>query len=775
MHTDEPTQYKPVRLTGVTELRIHGVSGTPPSSMLDDQHPMQVWGDKTAGFYRRAGHTSDTPPPADNLEAYSWGGLTAGSGTRALWLLLLPFMLVNVAAWAHPPRRGPKDKPVGLMSGALRVLALTLTLTLLLAFAFLSMDLIAWQCADRAADCGSEHWYSSLLLDRAPGVRVALGALPVVAVIVLIRWLSHSTSKKYEEWHPKDEQPADDRADVPHGVWDMSHPNFWYGKGPLARLRSLHVTACWVTLAGLIAYAAGAVDDERDAVATAIAYTAAAVLALIALMLASPVTGRRHELLGGHTPKGWKKAFCWIVPKAPYAAFALLVAAVLYAFTTPDAPQPPGSLPGLHWAKNAVSTGQLAAFGALVAGTVWSLRGIGSRDKTDSTYGLLLHGWGAPLLAAMGVMLAGSFAAGLTLRFADYLGCPEKCDDADNVRFVLPDVYEHTARGFFVAAVVGAIGIAYVWFRVRARLAASALPLVGTEYPPDCADPKRREQIAGIHATAALTDYGARPLAWIALAGAFGATPLLYWLLDALDFLERLPLLNKLDGPIGKAAEDAFTTAGAWAVGFFALGLVGIGHQAYRNEGLRRTVGILWDLGTFWPRAAHPFAPPCYCERTVPEFARRIEQLRDSDPVGRSGVVVSAHSQGTVIAVATLLRLRTEPQRLALLTYGSPLQRLYGRAFPHFFGLPVLDYVRRTYGGRWTNLYRRSDPIGGPVACADADVPQPDGPDRRLSDPIFKTDPYAFDPPPPYGHSHYFADAAFDPCVAALAARVRSG
>ena len=36
----------------VVELRVHGVSGTPPEELLDRQLVRQVAGDKTAGFYR---------------------------------------------------------------------------------------------------------------------------------------------------------------------------------------------------------------------------------------------------------------------------------------------------------------------------------------------------------------------------------------------------------------------------------------------------------------------------------------------------------------------------------------------------------------------------------------------------------------------------------------------------------------------------------------------------------------------------------------------------
>src|SRR5262245_28541391 len=82
-----------VPLTGVTELRLHGVGGTPPEDLLGDLAPQLVSGDRIAGFYR----TADLPNR--HVEAYSWGGLTSRSGSRVLWVLLFPFALANLAGW----------------------------------------------------------------------------------------------------------------------------------------------------------------------------------------------------------------------------------------------------------------------------------------------------------------------------------------------------------------------------------------------------------------------------------------------------------------------------------------------------------------------------------------------------------------------------------------------------------------------------------------------------------------------------------------------------
>jgi hypothetical protein len=81
-----------VELTGLTEFVSMAV-GTRPQDLLGDRRPTRVAGDRIAGFYR----TSDAR--GRHREAYSWGGLTAHSPLRALWLVLLSATLANMAGW----------------------------------------------------------------------------------------------------------------------------------------------------------------------------------------------------------------------------------------------------------------------------------------------------------------------------------------------------------------------------------------------------------------------------------------------------------------------------------------------------------------------------------------------------------------------------------------------------------------------------------------------------------------------------------------------------
>src|SRR3978361_1986461 len=94
------------------DLLIHGVSGTQPSAMLDVSDVVLVAGNRLSGFYRRNPLLMQVPNAASPrpAEAFSWGGFTSGAASRALWLLLLPFGLINAASWMHPATT-PRDRP----------------------------------------------------------------------------------------------------------------------------------------------------------------------------------------------------------------------------------------------------------------------------------------------------------------------------------------------------------------------------------------------------------------------------------------------------------------------------------------------------------------------------------------------------------------------------------------------------------------------------------------------------------------------------------------
>ncbi|KAB1901656.1 hypothetical protein [Micromonospora sp. AMSO31t] len=223
-----------------------------------------------------------------------------------------------------------------------------------------------------------------------------------------------------------------------------------------------------------------------------------------------------------------------------------------------------------------------------------------------------------------------------------------------------------------------------------------------------------------------------------------------------LSVLHRGPEnLGQQLGGSALARPVAFVTdLGVLLIGLFALVLLGAGLFAYRSAAIRM-VGVLWELATFWPRAAHPLAAPCYGERAVPDLTRRIGHL----VAGGDAVVLSGQSHGSVLAAAAVLQLpESSRARVALLTYGTPLGRLYSRVFPAHVGPEVLREVGARLDWRWINLWRQTDPVGGPVFGADTGAT--DDPaahvDRRARDPAGLLIPPGDTVPPKIG-GHRFA------------------
>ena len=96
-------------------------------------------------------------------------------------VLLLPFMLSNIAVWMLPVTG--RDGHAG--RALCRLLAATLTAMYVLSTVGVSLDLIAWQCAAYPR-CLEGRREFSWLGDVPPGQRLALLAVPPIIAIVLI-------------------------------------------------------------------------------------------------------------------------------------------------------------------------------------------------------------------------------------------------------------------------------------------------------------------------------------------------------------------------------------------------------------------------------------------------------------------------------------------------------------------------------------------------------------------------------------------------------------
>lgn len=109
------------------ELRVHGVGGSTPEGLLGEGSEAalaRVAGEGATAFYARRRDP--------HVEGYVWGRLTSGGLVQPIWLMLLPFTLVNVAGWMHAPHedlRGRWGRLVWVVyrAAALQVVALSLT------------------------------------------------------------------------------------------------------------------------------------------------------------------------------------------------------------------------------------------------------------------------------------------------------------------------------------------------------------------------------------------------------------------------------------------------------------------------------------------------------------------------------------------------------------------------------------------------------------------------------------------------------------------------
>ncbi|MFF3290485.1 hypothetical protein [Streptomyces sp. NPDC003023] len=806
------------------ELLVHGVGGATPQEMLDDPRTVRITGDEKAAVYRRTddvdaeqrpGEYRDRPIP----EAYCWSNLTSGNGARALWLLLLPFMVVNLAHWMRPRAKGRRGT-TRLYGALVRMVALSLTVLLTAAACEVALDLLAWQCAGSAQCSGDRSWLGFMSSAQGgwwsqPGRRLALAAAVPAALVSLLWYLSNRTWSAYESQRPPtggdgvlvvddDDEDGDGATDGDgdgageedadgHGDEDgerdafgvpgcgpdefaerqapvlrpaLGRPGFWYGRRLVARLRAAHTAAGFLTVAAAVA---GAAARHDRAAGSALSRTCGVLLEGALVAGAAAVVwvvcrrGRSERRIDARLDRA-------VVRCLPGAALVLLALSLLYASWSRPGWESSATLPGEVTFRVIVLAQGLFVVALAVA--AWLLHRRARHPRA------VLHGLGGPAVAMLACALGGVMTGGVAQRVADWLDGPGTPGMDGEGTIPGPPVllsWQASVIPVLLAVLLlpALVLLVRTWFTAR-RLA----PEVEAEYfdgDPGAGrrDPVRTRRIAGTRARAALTD-----VAPLMVGIVSGATLLLgagavcgAWLSG------EVPGRAFGTGAAESAAETA-QALGSWLIGFGFILFVTMGRRAYRDASARRTIGILWDVGTFWPRAAHPFAPPCYAERAVPDLTWRMCTW-----TARTGgrLVISGHSQGSVLAAAAVWQLPAATRRrVALLTYGSPLERLYGRWFPAYFGPKALLQLSSEVDC-WRNLWRRTDPIGGPMLIAGegphsgpADCEDPADVDRAaLKDPVVygRSERHPL-PEPILGHSDYQADPLFAQERAALLDRL---
>ncbi|MBG6064560.1 hypothetical protein [Micromonospora ureilytica] len=723
---------------GVVQLRVHGVSAIGPEDLLDRPDVQQVAGDHRGGFYRvRPGNHEGGETDGVTLEAYRWNNLPAGNALRTLaMVILLPFMLINLAIWMRPAGAG--SDPV--IKALCRLLALTLTGMYVLSMVGIALDVIAWKCMS-SPECLAGRSWLSWLGGRPAGLRLAVLALAPVAAISLVWGLSARPALPFHVFRA---------ADQPLAAHRLTAVGRWDNEPLVGRMRSIHVAAAFATLDLSLL---GARAAQGLSIGTVALTTVAGLLLVTCAVLlctpplTAPTEGRLDRL----------------VSALRAVTLGLTVLVWIHVLTSSASWPERNGLPGYNLTVVGLFIGQAVLLAALGAVLFWH------RDRQSDAAPSL--GFGALAASVAAISLALTFSAELAYRVSDVLnrGAPT----AEALITSPPRACIWVILGFTLAVLVTLVvaGIDSLASRPGRIRAASAI--LARDFPDAPADATPRlRQVRKAIAHARFTERLV-PLAvlYACLAG-IGMT------MVALGLLPTPPgeLIQRYVG-LPASFVDFGIGVGSYLIAAIIVGLVIGGIFAYRTPGFRRYVGVLWDLGTFWPRAAHPFAPPCYAERAVPELTCRITHLVDSG----NTVVLTGHSHGSVLLAATVLQLPPRvAERVALLTHGSPLRRLYARLFPAYVNDEVIHEIADRVDWRWVNLWRDTDPIGGRVFPPQRPDGAPAAPDqqatvdRRLRDPNGVTAPAGdIFPPPIKGHSPCEADRAFDETVRDLAGRLR--
>ena len=616
----------------VIELRVHGVGGGSPESLLgvEQRETVRVAGEGPTGFWARRSQRA--------VEGYWWGRLTSAPLLQPLWIVLLPFTLLNVAGWMHQPldERTTPTRSWWAVRWVLMALGYLLTAVYAAWSGVLVIDLllIEWRLGGR--------WDYTTAGSAAVAALVALGAVFLVARHVQGGFEGRRPPQGMVDASDEIEaSPTDDHRARFAGERDLAAPSFWLHAPSAHRLLVTHTVVAAVVL------------------------LAPCVRAVVRM-----ATGAASGL----GVLGYDVVVAWLLR-------AVVVALVVLALLT------------------------------VVERVVFERAKRRDPDRYVMTTRSGFRVCAQAVAVTFAVALAVGGFSGVERLLRARIDAPESANRDLDI-------------AFGVAAIVFAVVVVWrvvVHARRKARIRAELLAAAVHD------DDGRR------HVSAAMLNRAA-------------------WARSLSEVLRNIDLVLSVPALCFLAAAVVAITGAAgrvpWGAQVAALGgtiilvsmstiLVFLWREG-RRTGVRRQVGMIWDVLTFWPRRTHPWAIRPYSERAVPELQERLCHHLGRDRY----VIVSAHSQGTVLAVAALAQLlpieSTATGRIALVTYGSPVAQLYQRFFPAYFHQSLtLDLHGRLCDGAvsadmaWRNFFRATDYVGKALFTGN-DLPVVD---RTLDDP----------------------------------------
>lgn len=610
------------------ELRVHGVSGTPPTEMLYANPVTYDLTDQLAKVFEPSRDDWD-------VRAYHWGSLTSKSSLTAFWILLAPFAMANVAGWM--------SESAGIWSRIwIRVAGIALT------------GIFFAQIANMAFDI-------PLAAGTSPEAVFWIYLATTLIVVLGIGLLSTQSSFRrlnirerlgflFGPWIGS-MQPVMKRTspewDDPSGDFDIVGYRMWTIHSIVHRLRRLHLTFGMAVLAMIGARAVDAPWVETIAVSLAgvvmlcLVFTTGAFAerrALLALTAVLPLVGIAM-LAWSLTLVGMGEVSAGnIADDVTYEIALILGAAAGLGFV--------GEVARGRLLSGLAPLGLLAV--ATLVGATFGLTGamlVESYLTTSETTRATFDAGSALVTVGMlGLVLT------MALSFLVAMGIATRREGETRIRSAV-------LKGRALLAVAGAYGLVFGVLAVVASCAGSS---------PGC-DQANIELPHWV-----MEDQGNL----VTLFGLpFDPTSLLGWAKLLMVAVPSVLIIRSIVG-----------------------GLI-------NGQDARRKVGILWDLGSFWPRWFHPLGPPAYGPYAVTRLQSVIDQENPD--------VLASHSQGSLLSAVALCLTEVDTVPRLFISYGSQIGRLYPGLFPAVGFDRLVASADAQLGGRWINLWRKTDPVGG--------------------------------------------------------------